>query len=95
MEKVYQYYNSIAQQLNAGNSIFAPVPSQIKGNMICVSDPGEKVIGVFEAASETIIYKGFSWKNLDEYKSIILESFPDSVGNGEVMNMQPDFWIQF
>ena len=92
---VYQYYNSIAEQLNAENQIFAPVPSQIKSNVSCVSSENEKVIGVFEAASETIFYKGFSWLNLEAYISKELEYFPEDLGDGTTYNIPPDFWIEW
>ncbi|MBN1159179.1 MAG: DUF4249 family protein [Bacteroidales bacterium] len=92
---VYQYYNSIAEQLNADNQIFAPVPSQIKGNIRCTNDEDEKVIGVFEAASESIFYKGFSWVNTKTYNSKEIYDFPDDPGNGVAYDIPPYFWVRW
>ncbi|MBN2482488.1 MAG: DUF4249 domain-containing protein [Bacteroidales bacterium] len=92
---VYQYYNSIAEQLNANNQIFAPVPSQIKGNMHCTNDKYEKVIGIFEAVSEIIFYRAFSWVNPERHISKDVDDFPDDPGNGVAYNIPPYFWVRW
>lgn len=91
---VYNYYNSIAQQLNGTNLIFAPVPSQIKNNISSVGEGNEKVIGVFEAGSEIIFYKGFSWVNDEVYYSVDLDFYPSGLGDGRTFNIPPDFWVR-
>jgi hypothetical protein len=93
--EVYNYYNSITQQLNANDQIFAPVPSQIRSNIRCINDPNKPVIGVFEAASLTTIYKAFIWNNLKVYKSRELSSFPDNIYGGSSERFPPYFWISF
>jgi hypothetical protein len=92
---IYQYYKSIEQQLNADNSIFAAVPSQVKGNIRCITDEYSKVIGIFEAGAETVLYKGFSFIDEKRYRSIPLVSFPDNPGAGSLRNSAPAFWISF
>jgi hypothetical protein len=89
---VFQYYNSVGRQLNGNDQIFSPVASQVKGNIHCISDPTEKVIGVFEASSITTVYKAFSWKTLTSYKYIELPYFPE-VGTGSSDRFPPGFWI--
>lgn len=91
---VYHYYNSVGNLLSGNNRIFAPVASHVKSNISCITDPGERVIGVFEASSMTTIYKAFGWKDLFSYKSKNLDFFPD-VGTGSVERFPPHFWIYF
>lgn len=94
-EAVYDYYQSISDQLNASNQIFAPIPSQVKSTLRCLTDPGKSVIGVFEASSVTTIYKAFGWKDLETYESKELESFPEDLENGSTLPFPPDFWVPF
>lgn len=92
---VYNYYNSIAQQLNSNNQMFAPVPSQIRSNIHCVSDPNKVVLGAFEASSNTTIYMAFRWMGLHGYQSKVLSYFPDYIYGGSQADFPPDFWINF
>lgn len=90
---VYNYYNSIAQQLSASDQIFSPIPSQIKSNIYCQSDPDKDVIGIFEASSATTVYKAFGWNSLHVYRFKDLTSFPGQIQNGSMERLPPDFWI--
>jgi hypothetical protein len=91
---VYNYYNSVGNLLNGSDRIFSPVASQVKSNIFCVSDPKEKVIGLFEASSLTTIYRAFGWKGLDKYRFKNLDYYPD-VGTGSQDRYPPYFWIYF
>lgn len=53
---VYEFYESIEEQLTAENEIFAPVPSRIKSNIFCINNEDARVIGVFEASSFVTLY---------------------------------------
>lgn len=92
---IYQYYRSIGQQLNSDINIFAPVPSQVKGNINCVTNEYEKVIGVFEAASEVVFHKGFSWVDDETYRSVEIDTFPGNPGTGSLRDFPPSFWVSF
>lgn len=94
-DNVYRYYNSVAEQLMAGDRIFAPVPSQIKTNLHCVNIIDNPVLGVFEAAAVTSFHKAFQWSGDGEFLSKDLEDFPQDLGNGSVLTEPPDFWIEF
>lgn len=93
--EVYTYYNSIEQQLNASNQIFAPVPSQVKSNVHCISAPEKEVIGIFEASTKTTLYKAFGWRDLESYEYKDLSSFPEINQGGTTSRFPPDFWISF
>ena len=92
---VYEYYNSINRQLNADNQIFAPVASQVKSNIRCITDPSQRVIGVFEASSVTTVYKAFGWKGMNEIYEKDLDWFPDNIVAGSQVSFPPDFWVYF
>lgn len=90
---VYNYYNSIAQQLDGTNLIFAPVPSQIKGNVTCISDEDEHIIGAFEAGTEKVFYRAFAWINDTTYIRRDVDDFPQGLEDGRTFNLPPEFWV--
>jgi hypothetical protein len=92
---VYNYYQSVGTQLNSNDQMFAPVPSQVKSNIHCTTDPDLPVVGVFEASSSATYYKAFRWISMDTYEYINLESFPDNIQAGTKLNFPPSFWISF
>jgi hypothetical protein len=92
---VYDYYNSVTQQLNANDEIFAPPPAQPSTNISCVNDPKSKSIGVFEAVSVTTVYKAFGWNDLTKFYSMDLSAFPDSLTSGETSKFPPYWWVLF
>jgi hypothetical protein len=51
---VFDYYQAMNTQLEAKQRIFEPVAYQFRGNMVCVDNPNEVVLGVFEVASVQI-----------------------------------------
>ena len=50
-ERVYEFWENIRDQDENGNSVFAPPPSPIPGNVFNVSDEGEAVLGVFQVSA--------------------------------------------
>jgi hypothetical protein len=95
-ENAFEYYNSVVKQLTAKERIFDPIPSQIKGNLHCLSDTSQIVLGLFEVASRTVKHTAFNWwpgrntydiLNLPEYTGPAYSSCQDSI--------MPDFWITF
>ncbi len=71
---VYEFYESIEEQLTAENEIFAPVPSRIKSNIFCINNEDARVIGVFEASSFITLY--MSCKTSYGYLSTTLVDSP-------------------
>lgn len=53
-EEAYKYWNNI--QVNSQNqgTIFSPTPSQMQGNIRCLSDPAVQVIGYISAAEQAV-----------------------------------------
>jgi hypothetical protein len=92
---VYNYYQSVGAQLNSNDQMFAPVPSQVKSNIRCTSNPDLPVTGVFEATSSRTYIKAFRFINLDTYEYVNLESFPEDIQPGSKLYFPPDFWVSF
>jgi hypothetical protein len=95
-ENAYEYYNSIVKQLNAEERIFDPIPSQIKGNIHCLSDTSQIVLGLFEVASRTIKHTAFNWSTgRDTYDVLNLPEYTGPSYNSCQDSIMPDFWITF
>jgi hypothetical protein len=92
-DDVYAYYESVAKQLRSNDEVFSPDPAQVKSNIRCTSRPGDPVIGIFEASSLTTVCKVFAWKNLDEYKSMDLPDFADTLNSGYQPVNPPQFFV--
>lgn len=52
-ESAYTFWDNIVTQEEGGNSIFAPPPSPIPGNMYNVNDNSESVLGIFQVSAAT------------------------------------------
>jgi hypothetical protein len=50
----FNYYYNLSKQLNgSSNSLFEPIPIQLKGNLTCITDSSKLVLGLFEANAVT------------------------------------------
>ncbi len=95
-EDAYDYYNSVIKQITAEERIFDPVPSQIKGNIHCISDTTKIVLGLFEVASRTVKHTAFNWSPLkDEYDILNLPEYSAPLSNSCQDSIMPEFWITF
>ena len=57
-EDAYNYFNNLKKNAEDIGSIFSPVPSEMRGNIVCTTNPDIPVIGYVEA-SETEIKERF------------------------------------
>ena len=97
--EVFNYYQSVAKQLKSNNQIFDPVPSQIKGNIKCLTDTTKTVLGVFEVAAKYSVNTGVYWSPSSE-RIRKVELSPDYAGPPTTNECSgdptpPDFWINF
>ncbi|MFN8254520.1 MAG: DUF4249 domain-containing protein [Bacteroidales bacterium] len=51
-EKEFIFYSKLREQLAADNKIFDPLPTQLKSNIKCTSDPTKTVLGYFSVSSQ-------------------------------------------
>ena len=49
-KKAYHYFNNIKKNSEQSGSIFAPIPSELRGNIICTNDPGRRIIGYMDVS---------------------------------------------
>ncbi len=57
----YNYNKKIESQLTSSEKIFDPVPSQIKGNMYCVTNPDQVTLGLFDMSRRIRKYYYYYW----------------------------------
>ncbi len=72
-DDTYNIYNLMDGQLSAGNQLFDPVATQVKGNMTCTSNPNTTVLGKFEASSVikyTYLVSPIAYNNVVQYDSV-------------------------
>jgi hypothetical protein len=80
-QDAYKYWENIRKNSDEIGGIFAPQPSEIKGNLKCISNPSEKVLGFISGA---VVSKKrvFVWgEDIDIY---------EPPGNCEVISVGPD-----
>jgi len=52
-KRAYDYFANIKKNSQLIGSIFAPVPSELRGNITCITDPGRPVIGYMDISTTT------------------------------------------
>ena len=83
-EEAYLYWNNIDQNTNNQGSIFAPIPSQMAGNIHCITDPDAEVIGYVNASREAVgimyynnVQEGFYNGRSTDWNIVKVEEFYD------------------
>ena len=52
-KEAYDYYLNIQKNIELTGSIFAPIPSEMRGNILCVTNPEQYVIGYIDVSTTT------------------------------------------
>ena len=52
-KRAYDYFANIKKNSQQSGSIFAPVPSELRGNIVCTTDPNRVVIGYVDISTTT------------------------------------------
>lgn len=89
----FEFWNDAVTQLEAKGRLFDPVSPQLHGNIRCVSDSLQKVVGVFYASdvSERISY--FYINTRDQAITRDIESMPELYLDTLLWGRKPDDWI--
>jgi hypothetical protein len=94
--EAYIYFESVAQQLDAGGRIFDPIPSQLRGNISCITDSSKIALGLFDVSSESITYNAIFWTpamhGIDRRTA---DSIPAITSDNCVNSGYPPFWVNF
>ena len=61
-EKAFNYYRTLEKMTEESSGLFTPMPSEIKGNITCISSPSKKAHG-FVLASEITTKRVFIYEN--------------------------------
>ena len=86
-KRAYDYFANIKKNSEQIGSIFAPIPSELRGNIVCTTDPTRPVIGYIEISSTTQKTMYISGKDVYERHSICtIEQFeePPPPGSGYI-----------
>ena len=95
-EDIYEIYKNINKQLEAEQHIFDPISTQINGNIKCITDPKEKVFGLFEVSSvNESTYKLNYGQTSTVYDSKKINSVDLDIFSNKGKNRltPPPFWI--
>jgi len=52
-KNAFDYFENIKKNAQQTGSIFAPTPSELRGNIVCITDPGIPVIGYVDVSTTT------------------------------------------
>jgi hypothetical protein len=89
----HQFYLKAKSQLEASGKIFDPVPSQILGNIKCVTDPKKLVFGFFEISYAEQLYYRYDIGKAP-IGLIEKDGFPEFTNEGESEDIAPAFWFK-
>jgi hypothetical protein len=90
-----QYYKSMYKQLKSDGKLFDPIAVQIIGNINCISDPGNKAFGFFEASSLRISAFSVDFRDLTDSQPSIrkIQDIMPPEPIGCKINIAPAFWV--
>jgi hypothetical protein len=92
-DAVYEFWKLAAAQQKGLGSLFQPNSVKVRGNVVCVDDPGKEVLGVFSVSAVTrkTLFLNASQVPFDiEPLPIIGEECYDVLSNGTLE--KPPFW---
>ena len=100
-KRAHDYFANIKKNSQQSGSIFAPVPSELRGNITCITDPGRAVIGYIDVSTTT--YKRRYIPRAENayerpYSScgpLTLQEYCDKFGLGESLCRFPETWVPY
>ena len=75
----YQYWEKIQNISVQVGGLYDLIPSSVQGNMSCIEDPGQKVLGYFSVSAKTkkrIFIKDNFEGIIDHYNNCVLDTIP-------------------
>jgi hypothetical protein len=90
-KKGYEFYELMKKNTEQIGTVFDPQPSEVKGNIQCLSDPAEPVIGYVNAStiSEKRIFVSRAdlgdWHFAQDCPSVDIKNHPDSIYQAYVL----------
>jgi len=72
-KRAYEYFSNIKKNVRETGDIFSPIPSEISGNITCITDPDRPVIGYVEVSTASRNERYLDWyDNVFEYSESYL-----------------------
>jgi hypothetical protein len=99
-QEAYQYWETLKKNTENIGSLFDPLPTQLTGNITCLTDPREPVLGfvsAFSVAEKRLFITGAEmadqWRFVNEYGTCLTDTIPAEKIH-EVFNGAPYLPIQ-
>ncbi len=93
---VYNYYQSVYDQLSADERIFDPIPSQINGNIYKADDRQKKAFGIFDVCPVDSVIYAFYWQpDMENYIYMQIPEYDCKTRLGFTISEPPPFWMTF
>jgi len=92
-EQEYNYWNRMQTMSEQTGTLYDVMPSSVQGNMNCIEDPSEKVLGFFSVSAKRTkrIYVEEFFSGMTElYKSCPVDTV---MGRGPVANLGTSLWV--
>lgn len=91
----YFFHKTLQANSNTGGSLFAPTPSEMRGNVVCEKNPSELVLGYVDVITESVISKYINgryskWTSPDY--QLFLPEFNFTPDNPEAEGYTPRQW---
>ena len=89
-KEAYHYFENVQKNLDQVGSLFIPQPSEVRGNINCLSDPDETVVGYIIATKEVVARvfidmennEGEDWHNCGDQYEFFLPDLYTAYLNG-------------
>lgn len=92
-EGYYSFLERLRNETSNQNRLFDPAVDQVTGNIHCLSDPGETVLGYFSASSVASRGMFLAKKQYNLFVQRMLPQLPVIPPDGYTDFNPPDFWI--
>jgi hypothetical protein len=96
-KETHDYYKTVYNQLMAGSQLFDPIPSQIKGNIVCKTDTTKLAIGLFDVYTRSSRNRAFYWAPTSKNNKVLSKEVfdPGPMLNDTFSNIPAPYWVSF
>jgi hypothetical protein len=76
-KEAYKYWEGIKASVSGTGGLFAPMPNEIRGNIVCDTNPQENVLGYVNVTTQTTIRRFVYWQEHAIYSHLCSdETYP-------------------
>ena len=93
-QEAYTFWSDVKKLEETEGEIFDPITTQLRGNMVCVTDADRPVLGLFEVSSLRVTTAFVNYlSEFGFYPGKQIDILPDFPDNGWKDTVPPDFWV--